>query len=659
MSLLLKTSFIFLLTFSSYSLVAQKYNNVWIFGAKAGIDFNIDPPKPLKGVTSFPQPDPYFEPPPYYISSICDYEGNLLFYTDGVTVWNKSQKEVQRYLGRWPWSGFTMPLICPYPGNDSLYYLFGVSKRSYANRLQYLTISTKTGRDVAIVYPQPSTIDNYYTSLLDNTSVFVAGTNACNGKDFWIITEANSSLYSFLVTDKGVDSVPVVSSFTGVLPGGFINAGYGNIKFSASGERLIVPSVTDHAIFVFDFNNQTGKFSSPLKIRIGNDEEFEDAELSPDGSKLYYASEKQSPSPEIPGSFHDVYQFDLKAGSATAIEDTKLRLSFSEHESCSPRVCFFVYKTLQLGPDEKIYVSQRTATIDLDHSASVIEFPNRAGSECFYKYNALDLKLKFSIINYNYIRSLNYTIEKNGIQIQKTNCRDAPVQFSLLYKKVDSVKWNFGDAASGGNNFSTSFNPSHTYPAVGTYTAKAIIYTRCKSDTATTLVNINDISTVHISDNVKDTTICKGQDFVFDATTENATGYLWNTGLIYPTKPVTDAGTYSITAYNECSVDKKTFTVTVEECNCKVYVPSAFTPNGDYLNDRFKPWIKCYPKNYNFSIFNRWGQVIFKTSNTNAAWDGTIKSYPADRGTYVWRVVYQDPNNKKMYQKTGTVVLIR
>jgi gliding motility-associated-like protein len=658
MFLLFRTLFILLLISGPYFLVAQKYNNVWIFGAKAGIDFNTNPPTPIKSITSFPQPAPFPLELPYYISSVCDSGGSLLFYTDGVTVWNKSQKVVQRYLGRWPWSGLMMPLICPYPGNDSLYYLFGVSKGSYANRLQYLTVSTKTGRDAAIVYPQPSTIDNYYTSLVDNASLFVAGTSACNGKDVWIVTEANGKLYSYLVTANGVESIPVISDFSGLLPTGFINGGYGNIKFSASGERLILPSVSDHAIFAFDFNNQTGKFSSPLKIRIGSDEELEDMELSPDGSKLYYASEKQSSSPEIPGSFHDVYQFDLNAGITSAIENTKLKLSYSEHESCSPRVCFFVYKTLQLGPDEKIYVSQRTATIDVDHTLAVIEFPNRVGSGCFYKSNALDLKLKYYIINYNYIRSFNYTVEKNGIQIQKTNCKDAPVQFSLLYKNVDSVKWNFGDAGSGVNNFSTALTTSHTYPSVGTYTATAIIYTHCQADTATTVVNVNDISTVHIPD-FKDTTICKGQDFTFDATTENATGYLWNTGLIYPTKKITEAGTYSITAYNECSVDKKMFNVAIEECNCKMFVPGAFTPNGDGLNDSFKPILDCHSLQYTFSIYNRFGQVIFNSTDPSKGWNGFVNSIPAANGIYVWRVSYQDPNNKKSYQQAGTIVLLK
>ncbi len=638
---------------------AQPFNNVWIFGAQSGIDFNTSPPKPVKSITSFPPPAPSPFVLPYYISSICDSSGNLLFYTDGITLWNKNKKEVKRYLGRWPWSGLMMPLILPYPGHDSLYYLFGVSDHSYANKLQYLTIRAKSGSDVEIVYPEPSTIDNYYTRLLDNASVLVAGTHACNRKDVWIVAEANGSLYSFLVTDRGVNPTPVVSSFPDILPAGFINAGYGNMKFSASGERMILPSAPDHAIFVFDFDNQTGKFSSPLKITTGDAEEFEDAELSPDGTKLYYASEIQSANAEIPGSFHDVYQFDLNAGNISSIQATKLKISYSEHEACSPRVCFFVYKTLQLGPDEKIYISQRTASIDLDHAATVIEFPNKAGKNCFYKYNGLDLKQKFSIINYNYIRSFTYTPEKNGIQIQKSNCMDKPVEFSLLYKKVDSVKWDFGDAASDENNFSTLLNPQHTYPGVGTYTATAIIYTRCQADTATAIVNINNIAAVHIADNIKDTTICKGQDFTYDVTTPNATGYLWSTGLIYPVRKMTDSGTYSITAYNECSVDNKTFTVAIEACNCKVFVPNSFTPNKDGLNDRFKPIIDCNPLRYEFFVYDKFGQVQFRTSKIQEGWDGYIKAYPGQPGVYVWRTIYQNPNDKKVHQLRGTVTLIR
>jgi gliding motility-associated-like protein len=69
--------------------------------------------------------------------------------------------------------------------------------------------------------------------------------------------------------------------------------------------------------------------------------------------------------------------------------------------------------------------------------------------------------------------------------------------------------------------------------------------------------------------------------------------------------------------------------------------------------------MQCYTLNYIFLIYNRFGQMVFKSSNPNDSWNGKINDYPANRGTYIWKVIYQNPNDNKMYQKTGTVVLIR
>ena len=355
-----------------------------MFGQHAGIDFNTAPPTPFKSVSiGFNPYPPDFTYPPYYISSICDSSGNLLFLTDGFTTWDRSQKEIPKYLHRWPWSGFVMPLICPNPGDPSSYYIFGVSNHSYANRLQYLTVKLDQFNSAEIVYPQPSTLSNYFSVLLNDASVLVAGTKACNDHDIWIVSESNGKLYSYLVTDKGVNSVPVVSSFTGILPGDFIDAGYGNMKFSASGERLIIPLKAEKKIAVFDFDNEKGIFSNPVLLSIGDNNILEDAEISPDGSKLYFGSYYIDE--DLGSEFHDVFQFDLDAGTSAAIQQTLTKITpFADRQGCTPHVCFYVYRTLELAPDGKIYISQRTVDIqNQDLYATVIQSPNSKGVRLF------------------------------------------------------------------------------------------------------------------------------------------------------------------------------------------------------------------------------------------------------------------------------------
>lgn len=87
-------------------------------------------------------------------------------------------------------------------------------------------------------------------------------------------------------------------------------------------------------------------------------------------------------------------------------------------------------------------------------------------------------------------------------------------------------------------------------------------------------------------------------------------------------------------------------------------IPSAFTPNGDGLNDIFRLTKLKYQKVVDFSVFNRWGQRVFQTANGNTGWDGTWNGVAQDLGTYNYQVIIANPEGEnKVY--TGTVTLIR
>jgi gliding motility-associated-like protein len=89
-------------------------------------------------------------------------------------------------------------------------------------------------------------------------------------------------------------------------------------------------------------------------------------------------------------------------------------------------------------------------------------------------------------------------------------------------------------------------------------------------------------------------------------------------------------------------------------------IPNAFTPNGDGLNDKFR--ILGIPieniTEYNFRIFNRWGQMVFDTNNIEDAWDGTSKGQMCPAGEYVWEIFYRDSNKIKVTNR-GTLMLLR
>lgn len=106
-----------------------------------------------------------------------------------------------------------------------------------------------------------------------------------------------------------------------------------------------------------------------------------------------------------------------------------------------------------------------------------------------------------------------------------------------------------------------------------------------------------------------------------------------------------------------CS-DIATKTVTVFD-HCNIDIPTAFTPNNDGLNDKFGPHNALKAENYEFKVYNRWGQLVFHSKNWKDRWDGTIKGSLQQPGVFVWMLSYTHRDSKQSVFKKGTVTLIR
>jgi gliding motility-associated-like protein len=316
---------------------------------------------------------------------------------------------------------------------------------------------------------------------------------------------------------------------------------------------------------------------------------------------------------------------------------------------------------MQLGPDGKIYMSMRWTggTPNIDLTISVIEEPNKPKEDCRYRMNLVKTTEQARYINYNYIRSGSFSLEENGIQVQKRTCADRPTEFRLLFNRVDSVKWDFGDPASGAANFSTSKTPQHFYPSPGTYNVRAIIYSNCFTDTAYKQVEVQPDVAVKVPEFVRDTFACKGQHLKMDVRVPNANAYLWENGLIFSDRVFDTGGRMSISIFNDCSFDRRDFVLQIRDCPCEVFVPTAFTPNNDGLNDIFKPAFQCFAVNYKMRVYSRWGDIVFESRQTGTGWNGKKRDLTLPTGVYVWMIEYQNPNTKEKYVKKGTVTLIR
>lgn len=153
-----------------------------------------------------------------------------------------------------------------------------------------------------------------------------------------------------------------------------------------------------------------------------------------------------------------------------------------------------------------------------------------------------------------------------------------------------------------------------------------------------------------------DTILCSGNSLVLDAGA-GYNSYRWQDGSTGQSIRVETAGIYWVKLMRGTCTGADTVRVTVENCTPPIYFPNAFTPNGDGHNDLFRPVLSGHPVFYHFSIYNRWGQRIFDTTDPHKGWDGRIGGHDQGTGTYVWFCSYQFAGDKKM-SKRGNFTLI-
>jgi gliding motility-associated-like protein len=138
----------------------------------------------------------------------------------------------------------------------------------------------------------------------------------------------------------------------------------------------------------------------------------------------------------------------------------------------------------------------------------------------------------------------------------------------------------------------------------------------------------------------------------------NFKSYSWSTGATTPGIIILQPGKYllSVTDSNNCTgIDS----VLVSLANCKLgFMPTAFTPNGDGLNDLLRPLLGGTILKYQFMVVNRSGQIVFQTTDPAKGWDGKFKGALQSNDIYVWTCTYQLAGESIMNRK-GTVALLR
>jgi WD40 repeat protein len=309
---------------------AQKQANNWLFGMYGWISFNSGAPQALSG-GQFSNLEGS--------ASISDANGKLLFYTNGISVWNNRH--------------FTMPngsdlmgspsstqsaVIVPSPSDKNQYYVFTIDDciDSLAYGFRYSIVDMTLSNGLGDVTTKNQLLHSMTTEKI--TAVMHQ-----DNQSIWVVTHGykNNEFYSYLLTKSGIQFKPVVSTVGSIHYGsllssdvcGSLGSARGYMKTSPDGKRIALAVTRSDFVEIFDFDNTTGRVSNPSKIKI---KEPYGLEFSPDGSLLYIGGWKDLP---IQAS---LFQIDLTNNHITTL-------------MAAPD---FEFGAVQVGPDQKLYVYQ-------------------------------------------------------------------------------------------------------------------------------------------------------------------------------------------------------------------------------------------------------------------------------------------------------------
>lgn len=139
--------------------------------------------------------------------------------------------------------------------------------------------------------------------------------------------------------------------------------------------------------------------------------------------------------------------------------------------------------------------------------------------------------------------------------------------------------------------------------------------------------------------------------------------FFWEDGSIGSERTLSEEGRYLIMAELTCGAIP--IILEVEELSClpEVFVPNSFSPNGDGVNDSFRPFLQTSNPivHYEWTVFNRWGSQVFQTNDPLVGWNGEGRQQLADQGVYLWKleVELETLRGPQRLNKAGEVFLFR
>lgn len=207
--------------------------------------------------------------------------------------------------------------------------------------------------------------------------------------------------------------------------------------------------------------------------------------------------------------------------------------------------------------------------------------------------------------------------------------------------------------------------PQLLVTSAGSYVLE--ISNMCGKETDSVKVSIEDL--LLAVDLGPDTVLCPGASLTLDATQTVPAGYIWNTGDEGSIVTVTTPGLYAITVFTPCqSISDERVVGLKSDCqsdpdNTSIYIPNVFSPNDDQINDLFRIDFgsDIQVLSINGSLFDRWGNLVYRSDHIPFRWDGQTHDLKAPPGTYVYLILLTYQANGKQYVEkfSGDVTLIR
>jgi gliding motility-associated-like protein len=241
-------------------------------------------------------------------------------------------------------------------------------------------------------------------------------------------------------------------------------------------------------------------------------------------------------------------------------------------------------------------------------------------------------------------------------------CDTYPVTFLNTSVNASAQWWSLGDGT-----FSTDPMPSYIYPGVGLYDVTLVVAGAGGCLDTLTVPDAVLIQPTPLAAFTYEGSTSVPNALQFTNSSEGAVSYWWNFGdgeqssvasplHLYPA----DGGEVDICliAINQLGCPDTTCIEVLIPGNPAIYTPNAFTPDGDGLNDDFRPVLDGFNDwRYQLLIFDRWGEVVWETRSRTTAWDGSMNGKPCKTDVYVWKVILDRYGDER--EVVGHVTLVR